>query len=75
MQNTPKVINLYVSHLLATENPMTRPGDYRPDNPLPRTPDNHKRGIKVTPRNMGRRYNEGQRSYGDKKAQREQDNS
>jgi hypothetical protein len=53
---------------------MTRPGDYRPDNPLPRTPDNHRRGgTKLIPRNMGRRYNEGQRNFGDKKAQREQE--
>jgi len=46
--------------------------DYRPENPLPRTPDNHRRAIGVTPRNMGRRYQPGQRKHGDLKAHTEQ---
>jgi hypothetical protein len=48
------------------------PTDYRPDNPLPRTPDNHRRAIGVTPRNMGRRFKSGQRKHGDLKAHTEQ---
>jgi hypothetical protein len=48
------------------------PTDYRPDNPLPRTPDNNRRAIGVTPRNMGRRYTPGQRPYGEAKARAEQ---
>ena len=51
---------------------MTGRSEYRPDKPLPRTPDTHRRAIGNEPRNMGRRYTPTARYRSDLKARIEQ---
>ena len=51
---------------------MTKRPEYRPENPLPRTPDNHRHTVKAQPVNRGRRFVAGQREHGDAKARAEQ---